>query len=328
MNRRDALFAGAVLALLPLRAQPQQPGKTWRVGYLESAIRPSPLDESKQAAFPRRLGELGYVEGKNLVIEWRFAGNRPELIAELAMELVRLKVDVIVTTSTPVTLAAQKATATIPIVMTAVADPVGVGLLNSLARPGGNVTGVTIAASEIALKRMEMLLGVMGKRTRVAYLLNPNNPQLPRSLESVRTVWEKRGVTILRLDARTPQEIDQAFVSMVKQNVQGLLVAQDPFLTEQAVQIAGLAVKRRLPSMGALGEYVQAGGLMSYGESRTDSFNRAAIFVHKILQGAAPADLPVEQPTKFEMAVNTKTARALGLTLPKSLLLLADKVIE
>ncbi len=274
------------------------------------------------------MRELGYVEGKNLVIEWRFADNKPDRLSDLAAELVRLNVDVLVTTSTPATRSAQKATTTIPIVMVNVGDPVGMGLVKSLARPGGNITGLSNFASDTGPKRLELLLEMVPKLARVAALVNPANPANTKGLESLQTAAQKRRVELLPAEARTPQEIDSAFSLIRKQNAGALLVSTDPLFTQQTSQIAELAAKNRLPSVYASPAYAEAGGLIGYGANPTDHFRRAATYVDKILKGAKPADLPVEQPTKLELVINRKTAKALGLTIPQSLLTSADKVID
>lgn len=278
-------------------------------------------------AFPRGLRELGYVEGKNLLIEFRWA-DKMELLPVFAAELVQLKVDVIVSIGTPATRAAQKATATIPIVFGSSGDPVGTGLVKSLARPGGNITGLSNLSADIAPKRLEMLLTIVPKLSRVAVLVNPSNPANIKNLEGLEAAGQKRGVKILRADARTPQEIDDAFSLIRQQNAGALVVSLEPLFQQQKSQIAELTAKHRLPSMAAYREYAEAGGLMSYGSNLTEIFQRTATYVDKILKGAKPADLPVEQPTKFELVINRKTAKALGLTIPQSLLISADKVIE
>ena len=278
--------------------------------------------------FRQGMRELGYVEGKNLVIEWRSAEGKYERLPGLATELVNLKVDVIVTAGTPATSAAQKATTTISIVMGSVADPVGNGFVKSLARPAGNITGLSNMSGDVSPKQLEMLLGMVPKLSRVALLVNPANPANVKSLEIVQAEGQKRGVKILRADARTPQEIDNAFSWIRQQNAGALMVWTEPLFLQQKSQIAELTAKHRLPSMGGDRMFSEAGVLMSYGPNIADQFRRAATYVDKIFKGARPADLPVEQPTKFELVINRKTAKALGLTIPQSLLISADKVIE
>jgi putative ABC transport system substrate-binding protein len=250
------------------------------------------------------------------------------VIPDLAAELVQLKVDVFVTPGIQASSAAQKATTTTPIVMFAVADPVGSGLIHSLARPGGNITGLTNISRELAPKQLEMLLSLAPKLSNVAFLVNPTNSYYATVLDHVRTAAGRLGVKVLPVEARTPQEIETAFSMMRRQNAGAALVQSDPFLNQQFSQIAELAVKNRLPSIAVFSEYAEAGGLMSYGQNLAGEIRRAATYVEKILKGAKPGDLPVEQPTKFELIINGKTAKALGLKIPQSLLIMADKVIE
>jgi putative ABC transport system substrate-binding protein len=330
MKRRRKLIValGAGVLAAPFIAFAQQQGKIWRVGFLASRGRPDSLDTDPFGGFPRGMRELGYIEGKNLEIEWRYAEGKSERLPSLVAELVQLKVDVIVTVGTPAHGAAQKATATIPIVMGAVADPVGGGFVKSLARPGGNVTGISNLASDLGPKHLEMLISMVPKLSRVAILVNSSNPSHAPILKSVQAAAQRAGVKILPVEARTLQEIEKAFSIMAKDNAKALIVVLDPFFIQQRQQIAALAVKIRLPSMFPYHEDVEAGGLMSYGADATDIFRRAATYVDKIFKGAKPSDLPVEQPTKFELYINGKTAKALGLKSPQSLLISADKVIE
>jgi len=329
-NRRKlVILLGAGALAAPLATLSQQQGKIWRVGFLAYATRPPSLsDSTHHGALQRGMRELGYVEGKNLVIEWRFADRKTERLPTLAAELVQQKVDVIVTSGRFATRAAQKATATIPIVMVSVGDPVGSGLIKSLARPGGNITGLSSMTDDIGSKRLQMLLDMVPKLSRVAVLVNPANPENIKALESIQAAAQKRGVKILRVEARTPQEIDNAFSLIRQQNAGALIVLFNLLFQEQRSQIAELAAKHRLPSMTADRIYAEAGCLMSYGNSFADQYRRAPTYVDKILKGAKPSDLPVEQPTTFELIINGKTAKALGLTIPQSLLISADKVIE
>ena len=276
------------------------------------------------------MRELGYVEGKNLTIEWRFAEEKYDRLPELAAELVRLQVDVIVAGGLQAPLAAQKSTDKIAIVMVGVADPVAMGLVKSLARPGGNITGPSNITSELGPKRLEMLRDMVPRLSRAALLTNPDNPAHVKTVnvERYQAAGQKLGVTLLRLEARTPQEIENAFAVMVREKAGALLVLLDSFFQQQRSRIAELCAKHRLPCMTADRVYVEAGCLMSYGNSLADDFRRAATYVDKILKGAKPADLPVEQPTRFELVINGKTAKTLGLKIPNSLLVTADKVIE
>ena len=273
------------------------------------------------------MRELGYVEGKNLMIEWRFSEEYARL-GELATELVRVKVDVIVTAGNPPTGAAQKATATLPVVMANVADPVGSGFVRSLAHPGGNLTGLTNISADISPKQLEMLLGMVPGLSRVAVLMNPANPAQSTFLKSVQAAAQKSNVKILVAEARTAQEIARAFSMMSRENAGAVIVGGDGLFLQHQRQVAELAGKHRLPSISARRENVEAGYLMSYGTNSMEIYRRAATYVDKIFKGARPADLPVEQPTKFELVINARTAKALGLTIPQSLLISADRVIE
>ena len=274
------------------------------------------------------MRELGYVEGKNLVIEWRFYEGNDAGIPRLAAELVDLKVDVIVNSYTPITRALQKATATIPIVFANLGDPVGSGFIKSLAHPGGNITGLANINPDLASKWLEMLLAMAPKLSRIAVLVNPSNASNIRILEELQAAGPKRGVKISRVEVRTPQEIGNAFSVMSKDKAQAFIMANGPVFSSQYRQIAELALKHRLPSVHQARGFAEAGGLMSYGASVGDQLRRAATYVDKILKGAKPGNLPVEQPTKFELIINGRTAKALGLKIPQSLLIMADKVIE
>ena len=327
-NRRKLIVAlGAGALAVPFPSFAQQPGKVWRVGFLGFAARPPSLDSHIFGAFPRGMRELGYVEGKNLMIEWRFADGKRERLLELAAELVELKVDVIVVSSSAA-LAAQKATTTIPIVFAAVSDPVGSGLIKSLARPGGNITGRTNITEDLSPKRLELLLAMVPKLSRVAVLLTSASAANTRTAESIQAAGQKRGVTIVRANAGTPQEIETAFSTMAREKAGALIVSLNPLFFQQRSQIAELATKHRLPAIAGDRGLAEAGCLMSYGASLADEFHRLATYVDKIVKGAKPGDLPVEQPTKFELIINGKTAKTLGLTITPELLLQADKVIE
>jgi putative ABC transport system substrate-binding protein len=327
-RRRFLVELGAGALAAPLACFAQQQGKVWRVGFLSSRRRPDSLDSDVFGAFQQGMRALGYVEGKNLAIEWRFADSKFERLPDLAAELVRLRVDVIVSVGTAAISAAQKATAMIPIVMATVSDPVGSGFVKSLAHPGGNITGLSNTAADISPKHLEMLLSMVPKLSRVAVLLNPTNSAHATISKIVQAAAHRASVKILSVEARSPQEIENAFFMMSRENAEAVIVAADSFFTQQRRQIAELAAKNRLPTISEYREYAEAGGLMSYGSNRPEQFRRAATYVDKILKGAKAADLPVEQPTKFELIINRKTAKALGLTIPQSLLISADKVIE
>jgi putative ABC transport system substrate-binding protein len=327
-NRRkfiSALGAGALAA--PFASFAQQPAAGMRrIGFLGPSLAPAYARELE--AWRAGLRELGYEEGKNLVVDFRWAGGNYALIPALAAELIALKVELIVTPTTPVSRAAQQATTTIPIVMINVGDPVAAGLVKSLARPDGNITGLSNLVADMNSKRLEMLHSMATKQARVGYLINPDNSQSVLGYKDTQAVGQKRGITVLLAEARTPQEIDKAFASFRQQNVAALFVALDAIFQQQRIRIAELAAKYRLPSISADSMYAEAGGLITYGTNQADLFRRAATYVDRILKGAKPADLPVEQPTKFELIINGKTAKALGLKIPQSLLISADKVIE
>jgi putative ABC transport system substrate-binding protein len=328
MNRRDTVFALLTLGAAPLVCHAQQQGKIWRVGYLTQRRRPDSIDADFTGAFPRGMRELGYVEGKNLVIEWRFADGEAERLPDLAAELVRLKVDVIVSGSSAAIGALQKATTTIPIVMATSADPIGSGFVKSLARPGGNITGFSHISSDIGIKQLDLLLGMAPKLSRVAVLVNPTNPSLGTFLKNIQSAAHGSSVKVLPVEARTAQEIENAFPVMTQAKAEAVIVATDPLFVQHYRKIAELAAKNRFPSSSFIREYVEAGGLMSYGPNLSEQFRRAAIYVDKIFKGAKPGDLPVQQVTTFELFINGRTAKALGLTIPQSLLLRADRVIE
>jgi putative ABC transport system substrate-binding protein len=329
MNRRKLLVAvclGALAAALPSIAQQQ--GKIWRIGFLAPRSRPTASDPDVYSAFPQGMRELGYVEGKNFVVEWRFADGKFERLPGLAAELVRMKVDVIVAAGTVATEVAQRATTTIPIVIAASVDPVGSGFVKSLARPGGNITGLSLATSDFSPKHLELLMTAVPKLSRVAVLVSPDNSAHPGVLKSVQAASQKLGVQVLPVNARTPEDIERGFAMMKRERAEAVIVAADAFFFLQRRQIAELALRHRLASMASNREYAAAGGLMSYGQNIADFYRRAATFVDKILKGAKPGELPIEQPAIFELIINRKTAEALGLAIPQELLLRADRVIE
>jgi len=331
MNGRSLVVLAVALAVFvaPLAADAQQPKKVYRIGYFQTASRAQV--EHMLKALEEGLRERGYVPGQNIVIEYRFADGKPERLAELAAELVRLKVDVIVTALNPVTVAAKRATATIPIVMTIGLDPVGAGLVTSLARPGGNVTGLTFDVTlEIHAKRLQLLKEIVPRVSRVAFLWNPafSPADSERSAGAVRDAARKLGVTLQFVEVREGDEFEGAFAAMTRERADSLLAMGGPLLFAHRHRIADLAAKHRLPATYPLREFPESGGLFSYGASLPDLYRRAGTYVDKILKGAKPADLPVEQPTKFEMVINLKTAKALGITIPQSVLIRADEVIQ
>jgi putative ABC transport system substrate-binding protein len=309
------------LALTPLAAKAQQPSMTIsRIGLLADATSWEPL----------RLGlrDLGYVEGKSIALEERSSQGRNERFLDLAAELVRLNVNIIVTWGTPATLAAKRATTTIPIVMASAGDPVRSNLVSSLAHPGGNVTGLTVLGPGLAAKRLELLKEAVPNMSRVAFLWNPANPDQKSSFDEVQAGARALGVTLHSVEARSREELEQAFAAMRQSRPSALLMTADAVHQRHIGRIVAFASETRLPAMYQLKEAVERGGLMSYGASLPDLDRRAATYIDKILKGAKPADLPVEQPTKFELVINLKTAKALGLTIPQSLLVRTDQVIE
>jgi len=328
MDRRAFLgtLTGGLLAA-PLAAGGQQVGKVWRVGFLEAGS--SSVNGHFLDAFRQGLSELGYIEGQQISIEDRWAEGRNDRFPGLAAELIRLKVAVIVAASTPATLAAKNATNEIPIVMTLVSDPVGAGLVASLSRPGGNITGLASIANEVVGKQLELLKEAIPQVSLVAVLWNSANPAFQTlQLREAEVAAKALGVRLQVLEARSPDELEATFAALTGRQAGALLVLADGMFFRHRARITGFAAKLRLPAIFQGKENVEAGGLMSYGVSIPDMFHRAATYVDKILKGAKPADLPIEQPTKFELVINLKTAKALGLTIPPSLLLRADQVIE
>ncbi len=313
-------------ALLAVEAQPV--GKVYRVGYISPGSSSDPMRLRRFEAFRQELRELGYVEGRNIVLEPRWAEDQYARYPALAADLVRLKADVIVAVSGAATKAAKQVTGTIPIVMSVVIDPVGSGLVPSLARPGGNLTGTSIMATDLIGKQFELLREVVPKVSRMALLGNPANPSHAAAISHAKAAARSLGVQLQLLEARDPQAIDRAFAAMTTEQAGALVVLPDPIFGDQMRQIAELAVQRRLPAIYGVSEYAEHGGLMAYSTNLLDLERHAATFVDKILKGAKPGDLPIEQPTKFELVINLKTAKSLGLTIPHSLLLRADKVIE
>jgi len=325
VKRREfiTLLGGAAAWPLPVHAQ--QPGKLPTVGLLLPGA-PSSYGQAV-AAFVQRLRELGWVENRNVAIVYRWAEGRTEQLVEIAAEFVRLKVDVIVTTGTPATLAAKQATSVIPIVFAATGDPVGTGLVASLARPGGNVTGLSLQQVETGGKRLELLREVIPSLGRLALLANVGNPVVVLELGEVQAAARTLGLEVITLEIRRGEDIAPAFEAL-KGRAEALYVLVDPLVATHRIRINTLVLAARLPTMHTQRESVELGGLMSYGANFPDLFRRAADLVDKILRGAKPADIPVEQPTKFDLVVNLTTAKALGLEIPPTLLARADEVIE
>jgi putative tryptophan/tyrosine transport system substrate-binding protein len=321
---------GSIITLLlsllavPLAAAAQPPGQVYRIGFLST----TPPPAHRWEALLDGLRERGYHEGRNLVFERRFSEGNAERFPEFAAELVRLRVDLIIVTTTPAALAAKHATQTIPIVIPTAIDPVEAGLVASLARPGGNLTGLSILAPELSGKRLELLQEVMPGMTRVAVLWNAANPANALAWQETQVAARTLGLLLHSQDVRGPQDLAGAFARTAQARPEALLVLGDALLGMHRPQIAAFATQQHLPSVFAERESVVAGGLMSYGPSLPDLYRRAATYVDKILKGTKPADLPVEQPLKFELVLNLKTAQALGLTIPPSMLFQADEVIK
>jgi putative ABC transport system substrate-binding protein len=323
------LTAGLLLfvaIVAPLAAEAQPPGKIYRIGVLET--RSPGLNAANLDAFRQGLRALGYAEGQNLVIEYRSSDGRDERFQGLASELVRLNVDLILTRGTPAALAAKNATRTTPVVMAASGDPVSSGIVASLAHPGGNVTGLSSLIPELNAKRVELLKEVVPNITRIAAILNMGNPVVPAQWDVIAETARSFGIQPHLLDVRRPGDLRGAFDAAAKQRAEALVVGVDGVTQGNLRLIADLVAQQRLPSIYGAREYVNFGGLMAYGASDQHMYRRAATFVDRIFKGTKPADLPVEQPTKFELAVNLKTAKALGLTIPQSVLLRADEVIH
>jgi putative ABC transport system substrate-binding protein len=320
-----ALGASAFTAPLVLLAQ-QAPTKVRRIGLL-STLSPSDAVLWHQA-FRLGLRDLGWVEGKNISIEYRYAEGRNDRLPDLAADLVRLKVDIIVTSFTTDTLVAKNATKAIPIVIAAVSDPVASGLVESLARPGGNITGLSTMTLQLAGKRLELLKEMVPRLSRVAVLWNPQGSASTLSWKELQLSARQLGLQLHSLEVRSPNDFDKAFEDATRARAGALFIIQDTVIVTNLKRIAGLAAKSRLPSIFLWSEFADAGGLAAYGPDRADMFRRAATFVDKILKGAKPGDLPIDRATKFELVVNLKTAKALGITIPQSILLRADRVIE
>jgi putative ABC transport system substrate-binding protein len=325
----SARFSTAVALLLltaPLVVRAQPAGKVYRIGMLET--RSALLNAANIDAFRRGLRELGYKEGQNLEIVYRSSDGRDERFPGLASELVGLKVHLILIRGTPAAMAAKSATQTIPVVMAASGDPVGSGLVASLGRPGGNVTGLSSALTEVYAKRVELLKELLPKLARIAAIFNMGNPVTPPQWSVVEASARSLGIEPQLLDVRRPEDLPRAFDAAAKQRTEALVVGLDGVTQGNLRLIAELAAKQRLPSIYAEKAYVNFGGLITYGASDQHMYHRAAYFVDRIFKGAKPADLPVEQPTMFQLVINLKTAKALGLTIPQSVLVRADELIE
>jgi len=321
------LAAIVVLLLLAAVADAQQPDKTYRIAYLAAAPRSS--NQADLASFQQGLRELGYVEGQNVVLETRFADGKFERLATLAHELVQLNPDVLFVSTTPGSLAAKAATATIPIVFVAVADPLGAGLVPNLARPSGNVTGITHIVTELTGKRLELLKEIVPSASQIAVMVNPDDPNATGQIRNAEAAARTLGVELRPVvSVRDAGDLERGFDAIARSGARAVLRMVDPTSGPLRARTMELAARYRLPMMFAMREHVEAGGLVAYGASLSEQYRQAATFVHKILRGARPGDLPVEQATRFELVVNLKTAKTLGLTIPPSLLVRADRVIE
>jgi putative ABC transport system substrate-binding protein len=325
MRRREfiTLLGGAVAWPLPLRAQ--QSARVPRIGFLQ--IGPASAFDGRVEALRAGLRQLGYVEGKNIVIEFRWAETVDQL-PELAAELVRMNVDIIFATSSPDVEAARQATKTIPIVFGIHADPVGLGHVASLARPGGNITGLTSILTDLVAKELEILKEAAPQATRIGVLFSPTAPSHRPAVQALETAGERLRVQLVMVPVRTVEDFEGAFSTMSREHVGGFLVVAAPFFGSNRARLAELALRHRLPGMFGNKENVEAGGFISYGADFNDMVRRAATYIDKILKGAKPADLPVEQASKYELVINLKTAKAIGVTMSETFLLRADKVIE
>ena len=312
------------LLATPLALEAQQPVRVHRIGFLAGPTLPT----SDSDGFRQGLREYGYVEGQNLLLEWRVADGRDDRLPGFAAELVRLKVEAIVTMAAPAAMAAKRASAVIPIIFMAVGDPVALGLVSSLARPGGTITGFTHLTVELTGKRLELFQEVVPSLKSVGILTGPPNPTSALAFKEAQIAARKLGLAVRLIEVRHPGELEPALATVAHEHASGVVLVSGPFVFTHRTDIANSATKRRLPVVGWNSDLAQSGALFSYGASGFDIGRRAAGYVDKILKGAKPADLPVEQPTKFEFVINLKTAKALGLTIPPSILLRADQVIE
>jgi putative ABC transport system substrate-binding protein len=324
MRRRDFTI-GLLLAVATRSVRAQEPAKVARIGFL--GLAPASASASRVEALRAGLRDLGWVEGKNILIVFRWA-ERVDQLPDLAAELVRMEVDIIFAPSSTFVEPARKATQTIPIVFATHADPVGLGHVASLARPGGNITGLTMQATELQTKQLEILKEALPQSTRFGVLWNPSTPSHQLGLPATQAAGETLGITLIAVPARTAEDFDGALTTMTQEHVSGFLDLASPLTYSERARLAELALKHRLPGMFGIKANVQAGGLMSYAADIDDLHRRAAVYVDKILKGAKPADLPVEQASKFELVINLKTAKALGLEIPPMILAAADEVIE
>jgi len=327
IRRREFVATlGGAAAVWPAAARAQQAGRTWRIGWISGASRESL--QSSLNGFPEGMRDFGYVEGRDFTMEWRYAEGVYDRFPQIAEELLRLKVDVFVLGTPAAINAVRRATSAVPIVMGYSTDPVGNGFVESLARPGGNITGLASSSEDTAPKQIELLATAVPHLSRVGVLVNPRNPNSSPVLRNAQAAAEAVRIGVTPVQAQTPEEIDAAFEALSRYGAQALMVTSDGFFTSQRERLAVLALRNRLSSIFPQREYVEAGGLMSYGESLKEFFRRAATFVDKIIKGAKPADLPIEQPALFKLVINRRTADALGISIPPQLYLFAEEVIE
>jgi putative ABC transport system substrate-binding protein len=325
VTRRSVLSLLITGLALPALGQPA--GKVWRIGFLGPTAATSPVWMARVEQMRVGLRELGYAEGRNIAIDFRWAEGKLERLPALAAELVGLKPDVLVTATTPCAMAAKGATQSIPIVLASVGDPVFTGLVPSLARPGGNITGSSLFAGDETAKRLELIRDALPRTKRVAVLVNPANPLWAASEKEVERVARSLKLEVQRIEARSPNDFEAAIAAAVEKRADALVLVEDSLFSAQAVKLAELALRHRLPTIGQV-VFADAGGLIGYGTNQLVLFRRAAVFVDKIFKGAKPADLPIEQATRFELIINLKTAKALGASLPKQLTFRADRLIE
>ena len=327
MQRREFItFLGGIVGAWPLAAHAQQPAKIPRIGFLGNST--ATMESNLIEPLRDGLRELGYEDGRNVIIEFRWADGKYDRFPALIAELLAAKVDVIITAGTPATLAIKKATSTVPLVFIAVGDPVGTGIVPDLGRPGGNITGLSSIAPDLEGKRLELLREVVPKLSHVAFFLNPANAFHTVSMRQARVAAQSLGIKLQSMEVSKSEQLDGAFASIVKEKPDALLILADRVFLHNRKRMMEFAIQQRLPSVNAYRELVEAGGLMSYGPSYEDMHRRAAVYVNKILKGTKPADLPIEQPTKFTLLINLKTAKTLGLTVPPTLVARADELIE
>ena len=329
-TRREFLTAASLTALIATApALAQRPARPWRIGYLSASRRPALIENGQSGAVLQGLRELGYVEGKHFTVEWRFAEEKQDRLHELATDLHRSKVDIIVAVSSYSVAAARKAAPDVPIVMISVGNPVASGFVSSLSRPGGNITGLTNVSIDIGGKYLDLMNDAIRKLSNVAILIDPSHPNHPNVLSHVQAVGKNLRIRVTVFELKDPERIADVLQTIARERPGGLIVPPSPLWARAALRIADAALRDKLPTMfGNHPDAVAVGGLLGYEPSRTEIGRRAAALVDKILKGAKPADIPVEQPTRYDLTVNLKTAKALGLAIPQSLLVSADKVIE